>query len=252
MMTDRLPPIETDPLGAIRKELIGAAWRQKARADRRRRVLTVASSMLLTLVCLAGGAAAVGVEVPLVGDTLAGLVAGRQEAERQSASGEGDPTLPDSPADLAPGSNSHSEPIRVRWGSDGSAIAAAYLNRQGDVCFLLAQPGGAATVGGCQSPASITQRLDSGVALLLGVTDDRFVVVRGYVDAPIAKVEVRGPQGSLDVRVGAPWRPDGQVDMIRPFVAVGRGGGQDARTLDPRNYVIEAHLPDGRTVHIVP
>jgi hypothetical protein len=253
MMTDRLPPIETDPLGAIRKELLSAAWRQKARADRRRRMMTVASSLMLTFVCLVGGATAVGVDFPVVGDTLERLVAGRQDAERQSAGGEGDPTLPASPADVARVPESRSRPLEVPWGEGGSLTAAGYLDREGGVCFLLVRPGGAATAGAC-TPAELLQaRLDSGVAFLQSVVSDRFTVASGFVEAAVDRVDVRGPGGALHASVGETWRPGGAGLPVRPFVAVGPAAGDGTSSaLDLRDFVVEAHLRDGRTVVVRP
>jgi hypothetical protein len=257
MMTDRLPPIETDPLGAIRKELLNAAWRKKARDDRRRRMATVASALMLMFVSVVGGAGALGIDFPLIGDALEGLVAGRQEAERDE---NRDPTLPKAPADLKPGEGNVSEPLRFAADAGGTAVAAAYLNRNDDVCFVLAGQSSGAGAAGCMSPLVLARRVDAGVAYLQAIHGAPSLVVTGYVSPEIENLVVRGPGGQLDVRLGSPWTPEvAGASPLRPFIATRNRGGQDHFDpaqqdvlLDVRNYSAEVHLRDGRTIKVQP
>jgi hypothetical protein len=82
-MNEHRPPIETDPLGAIRKELLTAAWRKKAVDDRRRRVFTAISTVFAMLVVGVGGVGAFGLDVPVIGDALNSLVAGSRARARR-------------------------------------------------------------------------------------------------------------------------------------------------------------------------
>jgi hypothetical protein len=261
MMTDRLPPVETDPLGAIRKELLSAAWQQKARADRRRRLVTVASSLMLTFVCLVGGAGALGVELPIITEALHEVGISRDEAEKLSTEPGGDPTLPKSPTDLKAGSDSFVDPISFPWGSGETATATAYLNTRDEVCFLLIRPEGRATGIGCTSPLLLADRVDAGVAYVVAVeAGPTELVLSGYVAPEIDRMTARGPTGSMQTRLGSTWTPDVDgASPLKPFVAVApRSGderfesGESDRALDVRNYTLEVHLPDGRTVTVQP
>jgi hypothetical protein len=254
------PPIETDPLGAIRKELLSAAWRKKAADDRRRRVIATVSAMLVSLACVAGGAGAVGVDVPLIGDALHSLSALNEGAEKVDGNGEADPSEPKNFAKLKPGAGNSTESLAFPWGNGRMGAAAAYLNTEDRVCFVIAGPSGEASGGGCMSPAALTRQLDDGVAYLLGVASPGPTVATGYVSSEIEDVAVRGPQGRFDVRMSAGWTPDvAGAATLRAFVATraNEGGGGAAtgtgdEVLDRRNYVIEGHLADGRTVTVRP
>jgi hypothetical protein len=252
-MNDRLPPIETDPLGAIRKELLTAAWRQKAVRDRRRRTGTVLATVMVTLVTAVSGAAALGLSAPFIGDALDDIIDLRGPIE---SSPDRDPSLPIGVADLKPGPGNSTEPLTFPWGNgEGSALAAAYLNRLDHVCFVVDPPNDREFFDGCSSPAVLAQRLGEAAAFLLGVRADESVVVTGYVAATADDVQVEGPQGAMNVQISEPWTPDVPgAPTLRAFVASAsaqeatRSDGGNA--IDPRSYTISVRLQDGRTVTV--
>jgi|GEM_PF-3363631 len=259
-MTEHRPPIETDPLGAIRKELLTAAWRRKAADDRRRRLLVTVSTVLVSLACVAGGATAAGVDLPVIGDALHTLSVINEADNKADVNGERDPTEPRNLAEIKPGPGNSTETLSFPWATGGDAFAAAYLNTQDQVCFVVARPDGESNQGGCMSPLLLAERLDDGVAYVQGVWSGVSTVVTGYVSDKVERIGVRGPQGDLDVRLSEPWRPDVVgASSLKAFVATvdsGGDGGLDIveanKVLDARNYVIEGHLPDGRTVVVRP
>jgi hypothetical protein len=253
MSTPHYPPIETDPLGAIRKELLAAGWRQKARRDRRRRAATTLSTFMVTLVCAVGGASALGWEVPVVGDALDRIGVGRSEIAQ---SPDRDPTTPVAPADIKPGDGNSTEALELPWGGGPeTATAAAYLNTRDQACFALAKPGGGSAVNGCTPPELVRRRLDEAAAYLVAVSSDASIVVSGYVAADVTRVSVEGPQGRLEVRLSEPWTPavEGSGPM-RAFVAVGDtppdGKVSTDELIDPDAYTVGATLRDGRTITV--
>jgi len=262
-MSDYRPPIETDPLGAIRKELLAAGWRDKARRDRRRHLGTVAVAMLLTFVTAVGTAGALGLEIPLLRDALDRIDTSLERQAGQDSAGEGDHKLRKELADIKPGQGNSTEAITFPWGGAGEhAFAAAYLNELDLVCFVVLRPTADREVTGCLSAIALTQRLDDGVAYIAGVSARESTMVIGYVAAEIEHIAVRGPQGRLSVRLTQPWKPSlPGVAPLRGFVAVVPAGIRSGDTvpskdndeaIDPRNYSIEAETDDGRTVIVRP
>lgn len=259
-MRENRPPVETDPLGAIRKELLTAAWRRKAADDRRRRLLVTVATMLVSLACVAGGAAAAGVDLPVIGDALHALSVLNEADHKADVNGERDPTEPRNLAEIKPGPGNSTETLGFPWATGGSGAAAAYLNTQDQICFVVAGPHGEANQGGCMSPRLLAERLDDGIAYLQGVSSAASTVVTGYVSEEVERIGVRGPQGMFDVRLSEPWKPDvaGAI-AFKAFVATADSGGEGGldmaeanEVLDARNYVIEGHLSDGRTVTVRP
>lgn len=257
-MTGHRPPIETDPLGAIRKELLTAAWRKKAVDDRRRRLLASVSAVLTMLVFGAGGVSALGVDVPVIGDAIDRLVARHED---RAAPGRPGPGLPASVVEVKPGPGNTSEVLRFPWGDDsGTAAAAAYLNTQEQICFVVVTPEDRGTGTGCLEPVALADKLDEGVAYPLGLQSGRSIVVTGYVAPEIDHIRVLGPQGQLEVQLAAPWRPDSPgASAVRAFVATipspagGRLGGADTtHVLNLDSYSIDALLADGRRVTVHP
>jgi hypothetical protein len=260
MTADRLPPIETDPLGAIRTELLSAAWRKKRRGDRRRRMAAVSSSMLATFALAVGGAAALGVDLPFVDDALDGLRAGREGLAPKSTEPGGDPRLPAMPADIKPGVNSKSPPLTIPWTEDGErAIGQGYVNRNDEICPLIVEPSGATAVFGCHDPEAVTAAIDDGVVYVAGVGVSDPITVIGYVDQQAEAVTVTGPAGGLTTRVTDKWVPGLEnVEALRLFVATmpapsqGQEVPADERDAfrDPAAYVVRVRLDDGRTVTV--
>lgn len=253
MSDSHYPPIETDPLGAIRKELLAAGWRQKARRDRRRRAATALSTVMVTLVCAVGGASALGWDVPLIGDPLDRWITGKQEIAQ---SPDLDPTAPIGVGDIKPGAGNSTEPLSFPWaGGPDTAAAAAYLNTRDQVCFVLEGPDGGLDIGGCTPPELISDRLEDAAAYLVGVRADASIVVWGYVADDVDRVSVDGPQGPLEVRLSGPWTPAVEgAGQMRAFVAVSDARaaqkGVAGELIDPDAYTVGATLRDGRTVTV--
>jgi len=253
-MREHYPPVETDPLGAIRKELLAAGWRRKARRDRRRRATTALSTFLLTLVCAVGGAAALGLNVPVIDDVLERFGADRQEIAQ---SPDREPTTPIAPADIKPGLGNSTESLEIPWGQGAeSAYATAYLNTNDQACFVLLRPGDRVQVGGCIAPELVSRRLGDAAVYLVGVrADDDATLVTGYVAADVERVSVDGPHGQLPARLSEPWQPDAPgAEPLRALVASSappRGDKvEDDEILSLDNYRVSARLRDGRIVTV--
>jgi hypothetical protein len=261
-MREHRPPVETDPLGAIRKELLTAAWRRKAADDRRRRLLTAMSAAALTLAVVAGGAGALGVDVPVVGDALNAVVARHEQSIREAGGYQGDPRLRESAADMKPGPGNSTETLTFPWGETGKmAAAAAYLNTQDQICVAVVAPRDQVSPMGCTPAPELKRKIESGVAHLAGVLLSESIVVTGYVQPGVGEIQVNGPRGALDVHLTKLWSPPATGGApLRAFVAVapsgsinGRVSASDgARLLDLREYSLQARLSDGRTITVRP
>jgi hypothetical protein len=253
-MSDRNTPIETDPLGAIRAELVGAARRRTAARRRRQRATTVVATGLMMLVSVTGASALIG---GTTGVQVVDTLLDRIDMSQREGGQQGPPGSPAIPADLA----SASAPIEVPWGDGTKAIGVAYVSKGGPICFALAKPHGEGVsearggVRGCISRPALTRRLADDNVYVTGVSLDETVVVRGYAAGDVEAIDVTGPSGKLGVRLGEPWEPDPSGgEVLRPFVAyasVGSGAAAQ-RDVDPRDYEIVARMEDGRISEVRP
>lgn len=257
-------PIETDALGAIRLELIGAA-RRRAAARRRRRQLaaTVATGMLMLMAVTAVSAVSgFTTGVPVVDNVLS------HEHGEQQVPDTYDGELLGAPpgVDIRPGPGGTSEALDIPW-SDGSSGAkgVAYLSATGDVCFVrAAKPGrrGAADArgrAGCLAPGFISDRLTDQPAFVASVIVGEPTIVSGYAAADVETLEITGPGGPLDVQLTRLWTPNTlDAETMRVFAAtadvdLGAGGIEpdaSSEMMDFRNYSIRAQLKDGRAVEV--
>ena len=250
-MSDRNTPIETDPLGAIRAELVGAARRQTAARRRRQRATTAVATGLMTLVSVAGASALIGGTTGVqVVDTLLDRIGQREGGQA------GPPSSPVAPAD----SVNASAPIEVPWGDGAEATAVAYVSKGGQICFALAKPHGEGVsearggVRDCVSRTTLTQRLADDNVYVTGVSLDETVVVDGYTTTDVQQLDVSGPEGALEVRSAGSWTPGlSNSTRVRPFVAyIDVGEGATSRDIDPGDYKIVARMEDGRTSEVRP
>jgi hypothetical protein len=241
--------VESDPLGALRLELVGAARRQVARRRKRRRNATIGAAML-ALLAVAAGASALNefsTGVPVVDDLL--------EVEGGSLVGE-------------PGPGGATEPIPVPT-NDGTAQALAYLSKDGTVCHVEAERhpriegsvrGGG---GGCWLAADLARRLDrSGVVWSGSSHGPERRTYNGYADGDVASMRVVGEAAGAEVRMTKPWTPrteGGQA--LRFFVVVDERDidvGGDGVQMDELDLIsspvptIEVTYSDGRTETIRP
>jgi hypothetical protein len=238
--------VETDALGALRAELVGAARRRVARRRRRRR-LTVVAAALAALLALAAGAAALtgwGTGVPVVDDLL--------EVEGGSLVGEpaGDAT---EPLPMPP--------------EGGTGQALAFLTKDGRICHAEAERhptiegsvrGGS---GGCWPAADLARKLDRrGIVWSASSHGPDFRTYNGYADGDIQSIRVVGEMAGADVRMTPPWTPRMQGAGTLRFVVVvderdidvGDDGFQPGDlpiTMHPR---VEVTYADGRTEVIRP
>jgi hypothetical protein len=248
---DGSTPVATDPLGAIRVELVGAARRRVAARRRRRRVATVTATVVATLALAASAGALIS------GTTGVGAVdefLGRVEVSGQGGgsdrAGEGGPIPSLAPA----ASGSASAPLELTdVGVPGTSLVA-YVSSGGPICSVLLRPhgegAGEAREGwGCVAPDALSRSLAGDSVLLADVRSDGHMLVSGYAGHNVEEIDVSGPGGPFDVRMAKPWTPD--VDgaaTVRPFLAVGRATDQVATS--PNAYVVTERLDDGRTIEV--
>lgn len=263
-MTERRDvPIETDALGAIRLELIGAARRRAAARRRRRQMVATVATGLTMLVAVTGVSAVSGFStgVPVIDNVLS-----QEHGEQRAA-----PLKEDIPAgppgtDVRPAPGSTSDALDLRW-PDGSAGAKglAYLSMGGDVCFVRAgKPGrGGANEArgrtGCLAPQLIAERLSDQWAFVAGVIVGNPTIVSGYAASDVEAIEITGPGGPLDVQLTRLWTPNTlDAETMRVFAAtadvdLGEDGispEASSEMMDFRNYSIGVRLQDGRTVEV--
>jgi hypothetical protein len=249
-----MPPVETDPLGAIRKELLSAAWRRKARRDRNRRLATITTTAVVALASVAGAAGALGIDLPVIGDALHRLATVRQSGDEPSGGRGGAEALGEPPVDIEPGRGNTTEELRVASPSGEAVVGAAYLNTRHEACFVVATPDRHQYLGGCSPPRLIGERVDDRIAYVQGVSVAETVVMTGYLSDDVQEIEIDGPHGPLDVAMSRPWAPEAPgATPVRAFLATsGSGGPPDASAVDLDGYAIEARLQDGRRVRIRP
>jgi hypothetical protein len=239
--------IESDPLPALRAELVGAARRQVARRRTRRRVLAVAAALLALLAATAGAAAlsefSTGVSTI---DTLL-------DVEGGSLVGE-------------PGPGGATEPLKVPT-NDGTAQALAYLSRDGTICHVQAEAhpriegavrGGG---GGCHPAAALADKLGREGIVWSGSTlgPDRRVF-SGYADGNVERIRVLDASQAADVQLTERWTPEAPAaEALRFFVIVDERDidvGDDGLQPDELELIqaefpsIEATYSDGRRVEI--
>jgi hypothetical protein len=262
-MSDAAMPIATDPLGAIRMELVSAARRRTMARRRAKRVSTTTAVGFATLAMAAGATAVMDVStgVPAIDKVLQ---VHKDEAVR-SEGALGRPTLGD--LQVAEVDNAVSPSLQVPWGA-GSAVGVNYLSRDGELCLALAMTDGEGVSGargqatGCTAPGAVSQRLADQASFVSGLTVGETLIVNGYANEDLASLSVRGPSGPLEVRLSDVWSPetDGGGPM-RVFLAFGPvdangDGRRDVKDValltDPAVYTVEAKLKDGRTVRSGP
>lgn len=239
--------LESDPLDALRLELVGAARRQVARRRKRRRNATIGAA-LLALLAVAAGASALNefsTGVPVVDELL--------EVEGGSLVGE-------------PGPGGATEPLPVPT-NDGTAQALAYLSKDGTVCHIEAERhpriegsvrGGG---GGCWLAADLARRLDrNGVVWSGSSHGPERRTYNGYADGEVESIRVVGEAAGANVRMTKPWTPRTEGgEALRFFVVVDERDidvGDDGVQIDEIDLIstpipaIEVTYADGRTEKI--
>jgi hypothetical protein len=250
-------PIGTDPLGAIRVELVNAARRRSAARRRRQRVTTVVATGLVSLLSVAGAGALVagstGVDAI---DEFLGRVDSVEKGAPSDSFSTNDATRSEAPA--AP--DSASKPLESLHGGGETTAIVAYTSRSGSICLAVSRPhgegAGEAREGwGCMAPDALSRDLAGEPVLLADVRSATMTTASGYAAEEVEAITVRGPGGPFAVRLGAPWKPDAQGAVpLRPFVAVGSAGEaiRPGQAGDLRNYSFEARMEDGETVEVRP
>lgn len=259
MSEQRRIPIETDPLGAIRKELVLAARRQKAVREQRRRLAIVAATIVAALASLACASAITEIRtgIPAIDRIL-----GNQERNPERIAAGAPAHRPSSRLNATPKVEASALSIEVP-GREGAteAVGSLYLSESGRVCFALAQPsepGGGVVRGGqrdCRHPPVLSRRLAEQRVFVAGFAFGEFTIVHGYAAPEVEAVRMTGPNGALRMRLSAAWRPEWPgADALRLFMGYrpattsqGDGWSKAAPAAgDPRAYEVRARLGDGR------
>jgi hypothetical protein len=190
--------IESDPLAAIRADLMSAAARRQAGRRRTRRAAVIAAT-LVGLLAAAAATAAIGgfsTGVPVV-DELVGIESGGTGPTGQRL------------ADRRPGPGPGTEPLAVPIG-DGVYQTVAYLSRDGDICVASAERhrgGVRGTSGGCPSVEDVNRRVERlgadwhGSAIGLDQRVNNFLVA-----GDVENVRPLG-EGDWSVLMTPPWTP---------------------------------------------
>jgi hypothetical protein len=236
--------VETDALGALRHELVGAARRQATRRRKRRRTAAIGAA-LLALLAVAAGASALNefsTGVPVVDDLL---------------DVEGGSLFPQ------PVPGGATEPLAVPT-NDGTAHALAFLSRAGTVCHVEAERhpriegsvrGGG---GGCWLAADLARRLDrKGVVWSASSHGPERQTYNGYADGDVTRMRVLGEAAGAEVRMTKPWTPHTEGGRaLRFFVVIDERDidvGDDGVQLDEGHLImrptpqVEVTYADGRT-----
>jgi hypothetical protein len=226
-MTTATRHIETDPLAALREELLSAAGR-RTRSRRRIRRAVVVAALAAGLLAATAATAAIGgfsTGVPAV-DDLIGV--------------EGGPRgLVGLPAGSA------SEPLAVKMG-DGTYQMVAYLTQSGDICVVFAERhrgGVRGGGGGCPPVEDVSRQVERRGAAWQGSSHGLDQRTNQYlVDG---EVETISPQGDGDWKVlmTPPWTPDAPgARPLRLAVVIDDAdlpGGEDG--LQPGELPVEAY-----------
>jgi hypothetical protein len=258
------PPAELAArLDATRAELLDSARqasKRQARPTRARRgrSIAIAIAALLGLGVVGAGASALvagSTGVPAVDRLLGIYEAGLNKPEASERPGS-------SGGDLQPSPSKASEPIEVALEDGSRVVTSFYSAKDGKICWAVAdsEASSSGTLS-CEVPAAVaTGMRDGGYVPAIEVGPSN-VIIRGYVGADVVALSGRGPEGSLDVSLGAPWAPGGSdLEPLRPFVAVGahstkdmplgKSGLPDSGLLS--SYVFDAVTGDGRRIRIMP
>lgn len=261
MSEQRRTPIETDALGAIHKELVIAARRRKSVREHRRRLATIAATIVATLACVAGASALtdIGTGIPPI-DRFLGTYEGNLGRSAHGPPGH----RPASQLDAVPKVGGEAVAVEVPWGSEPhGAVGSLYVSAMNHVCFALTQPpepDGDVVRGnqeGCYAPRVLSRRLDEEQVFISGIAFGASTIVHGYAAPHVSVLDVTGPNGAFEVRVSKVLTPGlREVGSLRLFMAY-----VDAPALDrsstsdyqnPRRYSVTARLPNGRIVERSP
>lgn len=240
--------VESDALGALRAELVGAGRRAVTRRRRRRRAATLLAAAL-ALLALAAGAAAVAnfsTGVPAVDELL--------NREAPSAPPGEVPRL-----DVRPGPGPASDPLPVSLGGDHQAVA--YLSRDGHICTATAdhhRGGVRGSYGGCLPVDMVNRQVErrggiwDGSAIGVDSRTNFFLV-----DGEVESVRPLG-DGDWTVRMTPPWTaeaPDARPLRLVVVIDDADIGNPDddlqPNELPPRAYdepTLELKYGDGRTL----
>jgi hypothetical protein len=205
-MTTATRHVETDPLAALREELLNAATRRRRSRRRTRRVLVAVAIVAGLLAATAATAAITGFTTGVgVVDELVGGEASIQGPDGLRL------------ADRRPGPGTGTEPLAVPMG-DGVYQTVAYLSRDGAICVASAERhrgGVRGSSGGCPPVEDVNRRVErlgaawGGSSVGLDERTNNFLVA--------GDVELVRPldKGDWEVLMTPPWTP--QAPEGRPL-----------------------------------
>jgi hypothetical protein len=257
--------IQSDPLKAIRRELVRAARRQ--RSARRRRGVLVTAVAAVGLLALTGGALAItgsATGVPAIDNWLnhADETSSKLVEEREPGD-DGKAPVPD----VTPVPGTVSNPFEISLGDGTSAKGVGYQSRDGTICAALADPGdtalpprgGSACVGVDVLAAALAKDpvrvVGAGGLRPRGEAGSPLSILKGFATDDVRRLFVTVPgMDRVESALSDPWVPGNwHAGPLRAFFAaidVVPSSGSPGNPL--AGAKIEAQLADGRIVTIHP
>jgi hypothetical protein len=256
------PYIETDPLGAIGRELVLAAGRQTS-ARRRRKHASVLLAVALGLLATAAGALAVtntGTGVPAIDRYLDAAETATQPAVGTSPVHDHSPMPLDGSPPPQPSHNpvdgSTSVPFSLPLSNGTSVEAVSFENRDGSLCTAFAnpaprneEPDGMAS---CIAPTLLAHALEQAPARVVGLgSAQSFAAVQGFTSKDVTQLTVIGPEGPTPAVLSREWNPPGWTSTpIRAFAAPLRTNRENPAAIG--EIRLKAELSDGTTLEVEP
>lgn len=241
--------VETDPIGAIRHELVAAAERRIASRRRRRRALVAATAVVVALGATSGALALTNTAtgIPAIDRVLD--LASRPGAYAPGKTPPGAPAAPDPNHRPVPGTLGGQVELAL---PTGDGVAVGYMNRDGMVCTALGDvdppPAGEPSFAGitCVSGRGLARELEDSPARLVGGGggDRTTATMKGFTRGDVESLTVSGARGDVEAVLSPVWTPRGwDGPPLRFFIAL-----VDARDVRPGGSfpTLRARLADGR------
>ena len=251
MTSDYRHRVDTDPLRAIRIELVAAANRRLKARRRLRRATTIAAS-LFGILTVAGGAMAVSnvtTGVPAIDRLLQSV----SDDSADSTTGRSSPSKPN----YEPLPGGVTPPVEVHLGEAKAAVAIGYQSQHGTLCTALAEdrtapPGEPKGTGGCLRRALLAKALRESPVRIVGVSGigASSLLVHGFARGEVEAMGLTPRSGQIAAALTDAWTPPRwQGDPLRAFFAV--VDGDAAGVTDKQHFptlTYEVRLANGDVV----